>query len=198
MGRDILGIAPSGKAGRPTVIQCVNRSALTSAKAKHDMTSAVAATRAGQLKDFKFVCRSDVSANMRAKIKAEGNALGIVRITIWSGSEFEEQLRLRAENLLHRFEQGVVFPDAAVELVRFADEFPGLNDLDILNMLAPIFQRPVFTTRFQEESSLPAFLVALEDTIRALNTGIWRDREGNDIKGFPPYTPPKTRECVRN
>lgn len=44
---------------------------------------------------------------------------------------------------------------------------------------------PVFQTCFQEESSLPAFQTAIEDTIAALNTGVWRTREGETIRRIP-------------
>ncbi|MEI6934120.1 hypothetical protein ACOQLP_30420, partial [Klebsiella pneumoniae] len=45
--------------------------------------------------------------------------------------------------------------------------------------------RPAFRTPFQQESSLPAFQKAIEDTIGALNTGLWRTREGVEIRRIP-------------
>lgn len=99
--------------------------------------------------------------------------------------EFEEALRLRAEFLLQRFVEGVVFPDAEGELRRFVDDFPDLSDEDTLRIMAAVFERPAFRTPFQAESSLPAFQQAIEDTIGALNTGIWRTRQEAEIRRLP-------------
>lgn len=52
-------------------------------------------------------------------------------------------------------------------------------------MLARAFDRPAFRTPFQQESNLPAFLQAVEDTIRVLSTGIWQTREGVEIHRLP-------------
>jgi hypothetical protein len=52
-------------------------------------------------------------------------------------------------------------------------------------MMAALFDRPAFRTPFQQESSLPAFQRAIEDTIAALNTGVWRTREGDEIRRIP-------------
>ncbi|EAU1383055.1 hypothetical protein DJ428_25020, partial [Salmonella enterica] len=38
---------------------------------------------------------------------------------------------------------------------------------------------------FMAESYLPAFQQAIEDTIGALNTGVWRTREGAEIRRIP-------------
>lgn len=51
--------------------------------------------------------------------------------------------------------------------------------------MAAVFDRPAFRTPFQQESSLPAFQQAIEDTIGALNTGVWRTREGDEIRRIP-------------
>lgn len=51
--------------------------------------------------------------------------------------------------------------------------------------MASVFDRPAFRTPFQQESSLPAFQKAIEDTIGALNTGLWRTREGVEIRRIP-------------
>src|SRR5690606_18986634 len=120
------------------------------------------------------VCRSAVSSDRRDQVTACARTLGVGHVTIWSGAEFEEQLRLRAEFLLHRLIDGVPFPDAEGELRRFVDDFPGLSDDDTLALMAAVFDRPAFRTPFMVESSLPAFQQAIEDTIGALNTGIWR------------------------
>ncbi|MER9708471.1 hypothetical protein NKJ10_30685 [Mesorhizobium sp. M0204] len=51
--------------------------------------------------------------------------------------------------------------------------------------MAAAFDRPAFRTPFLEECSLSAFQQAIEDTIAALNTGIWRTREGDEIRRIP-------------
>ena len=64
-GRDIIGVEPFDAAPpRRTVIQCVNRSLLTQAKAERDMGKAVAAPT-GRPDAFRFVCRSSISAERR-------------------------------------------------------------------------------------------------------------------------------------
>jgi hypothetical protein len=126
-----------------------------------------------------------VSAKRRDAVRAEGVALAIRHITVWSGAEFEEHLRLIGEDLLRRFCAGESFPDETVALRKFADDFAGYSDDDILKAMAAVFDRPAFTTPFRQESSLPAFQRAIEDTISALNTGIWRTREGVEIQRIP-------------
>lgn len=183
-GRDILGQEPLDGGGvQNVVIQCVNRGTLTQGKAEADIARAL--TASNTIKAFKFVVRSAVSATRRDTIHAAAMKMGLMSLTIWSGVEFEEHLRLIGEDLLQRFCEGVEFPDRPEELRRFAEDFPGLTDQDALTLMAAIFQRPAFQTRFQEESSLPAFQTAMEDTIAALNTGIWRTREGDTVRRIP-------------
>ena len=134
---------------------------------------------------FKFVSRGAVSDASRIRIEQAAASLGVAHVTIWSGVEFEENLRLRAEYLLHRFVQGIEFPDAEAEIRKFVDDFPDLSDADALQLMAAVFDRPAFRTPFQQESSLPAFQQAVEDTIGALNTGVWRTREGDEIRRIP-------------
>ena len=185
LGRDIVGVEPFDDApSRRTIIQCVNRGNLTLTKAKQDMGKAVGAPT-GVPDAFKFVCRGAVSSERRDAVAAAARALGIPVIEIWSGVEFEEALRLRAEFLLRRFVDGVVFPDAEAELQRFVDDFPDLSDEDALHMMAAVFDRPAFRTPFMCESYLPAFQQAIDDTIGALNTGIWQTREGAEIRRIP-------------
>ena len=185
LGRDIIGVEPFDDGRSPrTIIQCVNRAGLTDAKAKNDMAKAVGAPT-GVPDAFKFVCRGAVSSERRDAISAAGRQLGIKAVDVWSGVEFEEALRLRAEFLLRRFVEGVVFPDAEAELRRFVDDFPDLSDHDTLHMMAAVFDRPAFRTPFMAESHLPAFQQAIEDTIGALNTGVWRTRDGAEIRRIP-------------
>lgn len=184
-GRDISGIEPfDDQPARKTIIQCANRDTLTLAKAKGDMSKAVKAT-GGTPDVFKFVSRGAVSDAGRTRIEQAAASLGVAHVTIWSGVEFEENLRLRAEYLLHRFVQGVEFPDAEADIRKFADDFPDLSDANALQLMAAVFDRPAFRTPFRQESSLPAFQQAIEDTIGALNTGVWRTREGDEIRRIP-------------
>ncbi|WP_321857975.1 hypothetical protein [Paraburkholderia tropica] len=184
-GRDITGVEPfDDQPARKTIIQCANRDTLTLAKAKGDMTKAVKV--AGGMPDaFKFVSRGAVSDTSRSRIEQAAESLGVAHVTIWSAVEFEENLRLRAEYLLHRFVQGAEFPDAETDIRKFVDDFPDLSDADALQMIAAVFDRPAFRTPFQQESSLPAFQQAIEDTIGALNTGVWRTRQGDEIRRIP-------------
>lgn len=184
-GRDIIGTEPlDGVSPRRTVIQCVNRGALAQAKAAEDMRKAVAAPT-GRPDAFRFVCRGNVPAKRRDDVAAAAQRLGVSHVVIWSGAEFEENLRLLGEDLLRRFCAGEAFPDDVGGLRRFVDDFPGMGDEEALRLMAAVLDRPAFTTPFQQESSLPAFQQALEDTIRALNTGVWHTREGAEIRRIP-------------
>jgi LmbE family N-acetylglucosaminyl deacetylase len=168
------------------VIQCVNRGSLTQAKAEKDMTAAVNAVT-GKPDAFKFVCRSSISAQRRDEVRAAAAKLGVPKVVIWSGAEFEEHLRLRAEFLLRRLVEGVLFPDSEVELRNFVDKFQDVDDEQALSMLAGAFDRPAFRTPFQQESNLHAFQQAIDDTIRVLSTGVWQTREGAEIHRLPAW-----------
>ncbi|HGQ7767816.1 TPA: restriction endonuclease [Pseudomonas aeruginosa] len=184
-GRDITGTELfDDRPARKTIIQCANRDTLTLAKARGDMEKAMKV--AGVVPDaFKFVSRGAVSDTSRRRIEQAAAALGVAHVTIWSGVEFEENLRLRAEYLLHRFVRGSEFPDAEADIRRFVDDFPDLSDTDALQLMAAVFDRSAFRTPFHQESSLPAFQQAIEDTIGALNTGVWRTRDGDEIRRIP-------------
>lgn len=184
-GRDIVGVRPfDDRPDQLTVIQCVNRGSLTQAKAERDMAAAVKSPT-GKPDAFKFVCRANVSAQRRDEVRKAAAALGVSSVTIWSGSEFEEHLRLRAEFLLRRLVEGVPFPDSEVELRDFISQFADIDDEQALAMFARAFDRPAFRTPFQQESNLPAFQQAIDDTIRVLSTGIWQTREGVEIHRLP-------------
>ena|SRR3989344_966214 len=184
-GRDIIGIHPfDDQPDERTVIQCVNRDRLTQAKAEKDMAAAVNAAT-GKPDAFKFVCRGNVSAQRRDEVHSAATKLGVSKVTIWSGTEFEEHLRLRAEFLLRRLVDGVPFPDTEVELRNFVDQFQDVDDTQALAMLARAFDRPAFRTPFQQESNLHAFQQAIDDTIRVFSTGIWQTREGVEIHRLP-------------
>lgn len=64
----------------------------------------------GRPDTFKFVCRGAVSDASRTRIADAAAALGIEHVTTWSSIEFEENLRLRGEYLLHRSVRGVEGP----------------------------------------------------------------------------------------
>ncbi len=81
---------------------------------------------------FKFVSRGPISDASRTRIEQAAASLGVAHVTIWSGVEFEENLRLRAEYLLHRFVQGIEFPDSETDIRKFVDDFPDLSDVDAL------------------------------------------------------------------
>jgi hypothetical protein len=134
---------------------------------------------------FKFVCRSSVSAQRRDEVRSAAAKLGVPKVAIWSGAEFEEHLRLRAEFVLRRLVDGIPFPDSEVELRDFVDKFQDVDDEQALAMFARAFDRPAFRTPFQQESDLPAFQQAIDDTIRVLSTGIWQTRESVEIHRLP-------------
>ncbi|WP_246684911.1 hypothetical protein [Mesorhizobium sp. B2-7-1] len=183
-GRDIVGECADDVGNfRRAVIQCVNRGSLTQAKAKMDIDKALSFDPS--IASFKFVTRGTVSAARRNAIKAFSDKCGVNHLTIWSGADFEENLRLIGEDLLRRFCMGEAFPDGAEKLRSFADDFPSLGDEESLAQMAAVFDRPAFRTPFFRECSLHAFQQAVEDTIAALNTGLWRTREGEDIRRIP-------------
>jgi hypothetical protein len=134
---------------------------------------------------FKFAVGGTVSPIRRIAAADAARQIGIASFTVWSGVEFEENLHLIGEDLLRRFCEGESFPDRPEELRQFANDFPGLADHDALEQMAAVFQRPALETPFHQESSLPDFRTAIEDTIRAINTGIWRTREGETIRRIP-------------
>jgi hypothetical protein len=185
MGRDIIGIQPvQGSFGRRTVIQCVNRKTLTLGKCEKDMKGACASPT-GVPDGFKFVSSANVSAQMRDKIRKAGGALGIAHIEVWSGAEFEEALRARAESILDRFVKGEDFPDTVPGLRKFVDDHPDICDADKLTMFAAVLDRPAFHTPVHCETSIYDLRQAVEDTISALNTGRWRNRDGDLIRLIP-------------
>lgn len=200
LGRDIIGTEFfDGEPNRRTVVQCVNRASLPLTKAKRDMKRAIAAP-SGEPDAFLFVCRSNVSADQRDKVKAEGKALGIRYVNVWSGAEFEEQLRLRGEFLLKRMVDGIPFPDDGEGLRKFIGEFAELSEAEALALLALTFDRPAFWTPFAEECRLFDFQEAIENTIGALNAGIWKSRDGGEIRRLPSLqqiADPKARGALK-
>jgi hypothetical protein len=180
LGRDIWGVRETA---RSLCIQCVNRKSIAAAKITRDLDKIVCA-RGGIPDAVLVVCASSVSAKLRDKVKEHAQRKGIPQCDIWSGHEFEERLRRDAESLLRRFVDGEIFPDDLDGLRRVADSEPA-NDAAVIERIIRVFDRPAFTTPFQQESSLPAFRQAIGDTIQALNTGVWQTRDGKEIERLP-------------
>ncbi|HEY9681826.1 MAG TPA: hypothetical protein V6C86_09625 [Oculatellaceae cyanobacterium] len=177
-GRDIWGSRNNDFGHNETVcIQCVNRTRLTKTKAQSDVRKIIRAPH-GTPTILRFVCRSDISADLRDAIKEFASKNSISRLDVWSGQEFEERLRMCAESLLQRFCDGVVFPEASRDLGQFVHDLAPTDDHEIIGRLSLIFDRPSFTTPFHSESSVGDFRQAISDTIEALNTGIRRLRDG--------------------
>lgn len=60
------------------------------------------------------------------------------------------------------------------------------DDKQIIEDLIKCFDRPAFITPFMIESNLPDFEKAIEDTIQAINTGIYCLRDGTEIARIRP------------
>ena len=185
LGRDIWGVRKNETNDDESVcIQCVNRKNLTFAKAERDISRVLKAAN-GTPHHFRIVARSNISAEMRDRIKKHVKTLSVLECDTWSGAEFEEFLRNGAESLLKRFFEGETFPDAAAELLAFAQADEPMNDNDALALMAKLFDRPAFYTPIHAESSLGDFKQAITDTIQALGTGIWKARDGQLITRIP-------------
>jgi hypothetical protein len=185
LGRDIWGVRKNGTNDDESVcIQCVNRKNLTFAKAEKDISKVLKAVN-GTPHHFRIVARSNISAEMRDRVKKHVKTLGVRECDTWSGAEFEEFLRNGAESLLKRFVEGETFPDAVPELLAFAQADGPMNDSDALALMAKLFDRPAFYTPIHAESNLGDFKQAITDTIQALGTGIWKARDGQLITRIP-------------
>lgn len=181
LGRDIWGVHEDGET---VCVQCVNRSNLTFAKVRDDLSKVLRASN-GVPNRFRIIVRANVSATMRDKIKTHLRSAGVMDCDIWSGKEFEEHVRRGAESLLKRFVDGEVFPDTEPELKTFAEKDGSVSDGNIIAAMAKLFDRPAFYTPIQQESNLPDFKQAITDTIQALGTGIWKSRDGQTIARIP-------------
>ena len=71
------------------------------------------------------------------------------------------------------------------DLSTFILDAKEFDDTKLLNAYASCFERPAFTTPFNQESNLFHFKKAISDTIEALQTGVHRLRDGTIIKRFP-------------
>jgi hypothetical protein len=185
-GRDIVGIreVDGWKDGQCVCVLCANWRKLTRAKVKSDITKALSSL-ARKPDQIRIVCGHDIAAGLRDDAKKFAQSKGIYQCESWSGKEFEEFIRARAESLLLRFVHGDAFPDTAADLLMFAWGAVPANDDERLALIALAFDRPAFTTRIDQESSLPAFKKAITDTIQVLKTGVWETRDGHVIRRLP-------------
>ncbi len=185
LGRDIWGVLDDEtKGGESVCIQCVNRKNLIFAKAEKDISKVLKSDH-GTPNHFRIVARSTVSAEMRDRIKKHVRSLGVSECDIWSGAEFEEFLRRDAESLLKRFVGREIFPDAAPDLLILAQADGLVNDDEALALMAKLFDRPAFYTPIHAESNLGDFKQAITDTIQALGTGVWKDRDDRLLARIP-------------
>lgn len=185
-GRDIWGVREHDMfpSGQKVCALCANWQKLTLAKAKKDLKKLTTVTTG--LPDKCIVIGGGIiSANLRDKIKAAAAKLRIRECEVWSGVEFEERLREKAESLLKRFVGGEVFPDSVHQLQQFVGTILAETDDERLSLMGALFDRPAFYTPFNLESSVPVFKKAITDTIEALGTGIHRLRDGTEIRRIP-------------
>jgi hypothetical protein len=178
LGRDIWGVRENDtQEGESVCIQCVNRKSLTFAKAQKDVTKVLKSDH-GIPQRFRIVATSDISAQMRDRVKKHVKSLGVSDCDLWSGKEFEEFLRRGAEAILRRFVEGEVFPDAPEDLMKLGEKVDQVSDDQALALFARVFDRAAFYTPMGSESNLGHFKQAITDTIQALGTGIWKARDG--------------------
>ena len=185
-GRDIWGIRERDghPQGQKVCVQCANHKSLAYKKVQEDFEKILKGPN-GKPDAFIVVAGGTVSATLRDKTKKLCEKKQVYASEIWSGKEFEERLRAKAESLLKRFVEGKEFPDAPADLRKFTEAITPQSDDEILALMAGLFDRPAFYTPFHQESSIPAFKKAITDTIEALNTGIHRLRDGTEIRRIP-------------
>jgi hypothetical protein len=193
-GRDICGerLTDGRPQGEKVCVLCANWRKLTAAKVKGDLKKLKASNWANPDQCI-VLSGGSVSAKLRDGIKKLVAAEGIANGDVWSGAEFEERLRHKAESLLQRFVNGEKFPDAPDQIKLFIEGVGAANDDEILALMAGVFDRPAFYTPFHDESSIPAFKQALTDTIQALGTGIHKARDGTIIRRIPSWHDIKAR-----
>lgn len=197
-GRDIIGICDDHYGHRSTVIvACANWQAFTLGKAKGDIDN-FTETLGSPPNEIIIVAGSSVSADTKDKIDEHARSKGIHATQTWSGAQFEEHLRFHAASVLNRFFHGIELPDEEQSLKDFVHKLDPGTAAEAAEMLARLFRRPAFETPIQKESSLPAFRQAIGDTIGALSTGIWRDREGAVISRVPSIAAFSDKPVVNN
>jgi len=186
LGRDIWGTKEDDrcKDGLQVCVQCANRKRVTLKKVTQDISKATKGPN-GRPDHFLLVTGSKVSATFRDKIRKSAERRKVWHCEVWSGPEFEERLRSKAESLLERFVNGEPFPDSPDDIKGFLSSPGTVDDSEILALMSELFDRPAFYTPFSSESSAPAFRQAITDTIEALNTGVRRLRDGTEIGRIP-------------
>lgn len=184
-GRDIIG-TKQGDYGyvEQVVYACANWKSFSSGKGISDINK-FTKDKANIPTELVIVAGSSVSAATKLKCQTHGRSKGVSITQVWSGSEFEEHLRFHAPSVLERFFNGEALPDESEALKALVLPLDPSTDREAGELIARLFRRPAFQTGIGEESSLPAFHRAIGDSIGALNTGIWRDREGALIARIP-------------
>jgi hypothetical protein len=104
---------------KTTAFMCANFKTLTLAKVISDLNRL--ANLEKRPAEIFVVCGGRVSAQLRVKVKEAAIKCGFNRITVWSGSELEERIRITAPDLLSRFCCGEEFPDTLEGLRVFAE-----------------------------------------------------------------------------
>lgn len=197
-GRDIVGVRESDRLrDEMVVVACANWQRLTAEKAMGDIDK-IAAGPGGVPDHVIIIGGGKVSSELKDKAVSHARSKAIHRAEVWSGPEFEEQLRLHAGTVLRRFFDGEALPDVPDELRAFVINSPA-TEAEALRLVTRLFERPAFYTPFHSESSLPAFDRAIADTIETLNTGIYRNRDGVVIARIPArfdFSTPKVREAL--
>lgn len=184
-GRDIVGTRDDDHGNRMTVvIACANWKSFTSTKGNSDIDKIVAGLGEPP-REVVVVAGNAVSAETKAKCQAYARSKGIAASQVWAGTEFEEHLRFHADSVLERFFNGQELPDESAALRALVQQLDPTTEREAGELIARLFDRPAFSTPLRGESNLPAFRQAIGDTIAALNTGIWRDREGAIITRIP-------------
>ncbi len=163
--------------------QCANYQNLTEKKVKEDIDKLV--THKTIPDNLIIVCGGKVSNDIRTKTASYSKSKNIKNVIIVSGVEFEELIRKYSPELIKRFVEGEAFPESPSDLIKLATELVVQNDKDIISLIAECFDRPAFTTYFRQESNIPNFEKAINDTIEVLNTGIHRLRDGTVIRTIP-------------
>lgn len=182
-GRDIIGVRED-EWGRDeaVVVACANWQRLTAEKARSDLDKIVASKNPPNR--VIIVAGGMVSADLKNKVASHAAMIHLRRVEVWSGPEFEEQLRAYAATVARRFFEGEELPDEPNAIRALVMDTPASEE-EGLRLVARLFDRPAFQTHFRNESSLPAFSQALANTIEALNTGLWRTRDGALIGRVP-------------
>jgi hypothetical protein len=88
--------------------------------------------------------------------------------------------RYTIEELRKHLAQTVEAVSKASHLIRGDDDWN--RDVELLRFYAGCFDRPAFRSHFHDELSFADFDEAMEDTLLALNTGMWRTRDGTVIE----------------